>query len=113
MFKYSLSLVMLLGCLGCTKGSTPVAVPGDGGGCTIGESTPMYCETVDCAAGVSMDSCGTEHQPSDCPAQCGDAGVESCESLWAAICEGHCDDTVQEAPRCGVRTMNCPSCPSK
>ena len=74
---------------GCTTATSTPSSASDAGECTT-QSTQSYCATVDCNASMSMDSCGVEHQPADCADRCGDAGIESCASLWMSICSGHC-----------------------
>ena len=106
MFKNTFLLITLT-LAGCTTATSTPSSDADAGQCTM-QSTQSYCATVDCNASMSMDSCGVEHQPADCADRCGDAGIESCESLWMNICSGHCGGDVYEAPRCGTRTMTCP-----
>lgn len=117
MFKNTFLLIALT-LAGCTTAtSTPssdaAVVVADVGPCAP-LTTETYCATVVCTSFITTDGCGVDHQPADCLAACGDAPVmETCDQLYANICNGHCGDTVQEAPRCGSRTVTCQPCPSK
>ena len=114
-FTFLFLAAALAGCTTATSTPSPDAavVVADAGPCTP-LTTETYCASVVCTSFVTTDGCGVDHQPADCLDACGDASaMETCDQLYANICVGHCSDTVQEAPRCGSRTVTCPDCPSK